>query len=442
MNNSLYNGISGMKTHQFGIDVWAANITGINTTGFKASNPEFASIYNSQLTNSYFDPTVNDVGFGSSSQTTSTDFSIGTTITTENKYDLAINGKGWFGVLDDKGEKFYTRAGAFQKDKNGFLVDNQGNFVTGTSANNYINDTIIKDPKSDITFTEASNQTKINIPDKLIIPATPTTEVNFSGSLNSDIETKFSPITNKMEEVSNTEIYRTKIFAENGDENSLEIKLTKVVPQGNNGIIWNAKATLQDPEKNIISTSDGQITFNERGAIISNTLTEIDNNGVKTALNFGTFYDPNIPNSGFNGLVSLSGFESARTTTKNGNKQGNLKEYGINNEGVIIANFDNGENIPISKVAVYNFKNEKGLESSNPVYFKETANSGKGDFYRDKDGNTIQTSSISSNKLEMSNLDISTALTELLIMQKAYDASSKSITTSDQMIQNAINMKK
>ena len=442
MNGSFYNGVSGMKTHQFGIDVWANNISGINTVGFKSSTPEFSSIYNKQLANSFFDPITSNIGFGSTGQTSTTNFNHGTTVSTEHKYDMAINGDGWFGVVDQNGEKLYTRAGAFQKDADGFLVDNSGNYVTGTSANNFTNGLMVDKPKNIVALDKVDNQGKIQLPDKLVIPPKPTTKVNFSGSLNADIKTKFSAETGKQEEVSNIEIYRTTIFDKNGNENLLEITLTKVVPQEKAGMKWDAKAIVSDKDKNPLSTKEGQITFNSRGAIIGNTLTSVDNNGVDTALSFGTFYDPNTPNSGFDGLVSLSGFESERITTKNGHKQGNIKDYGILDDGTIMATFDNGQNLPISKIAIFNFQNDEGLEQSNPIYFKATSNSGKAKFYADKDGNYIQGASISTNKLEMSNVNLSTALTELLIMQKAFDASSKSITTSDQMIQNAINMKK
>jgi len=442
MNGSFYNGISGIKTNQYGIDIWSNNIAGISTAGFKASTPEFSNIFNTQLQNSYFNPISNDIGLGSSIQGSTTDFRLGSLIDTGNKYDLAINGKGWFGVTDQNGDKFYTRAGAFQKDRDGFLVDNEGNYVTGSSTNNFTNGVIVDNPKLNAEFGLISNQKKIQLPDELIIPSSPTTEVKFAGSLNADIITKFSPLTEKEEEVANIEIYRTNIIDGNGDENSLEITFTKVVPQTPIGIQWNAQAIVRDRDKNILSTQDGQIAFNERGAIISNELTTIDNNGSQISLNFGTLYDSNTPKSGFDGLVSLRGFEGERITTKDGHKQGNIIEYGFNREGVIVANFDNGQTIPMYKIAVYNFQNENGLEQANPVYFKETVNSGKARFYTDKDGNQLQTSSISNKKLEMSNVNYAAALTELLIIQKAFDASAKSITTSDQMIQNAINMKK
>ena len=442
MNSSFYNGISGMKTHQFGIDVMAANITGANTVGFKSSTPEFSSIYHTQLSGSIFDPISNDKGLGSTAQTTTTNFSHGTTVSTDGKYDLSINGDGWFGVVDATGQKAFTRAGAFTRDRDGFLVDDKGNHITGTSANNSNNGLIVDKPKSTIDMTKPESQTNIQLPDKLVIPAAPTTKVNFTGNLDSTIKTKFSAETEKNEEVPNVEVYRTTIFDKDGNENLLDIKFTKVVPQKQEGTTWNAVATLTDKDKNPISTNQGQIKFNGRGAMIENSMDSIDNNGTQTSLNLGSIYNPSNPNSGFDGLVSLNGFESERITTKDGHKQGNLVDYGLTGDGTIMASFDNGQNVPISKVAIYNFTNEGGLDQSNPVYFKETSNSGKAMFLSDKNGKYVQNSSIASNKLEMSNLNLTTALTELLVMQKAYEASAKSITTSDQLIQNAINMKK
>ncbi|MCH9812750.1 MAG: flagellar hook-basal body complex protein [Epsilonproteobacteria bacterium] len=441
MNSSFFNGVSGIKTQQFGIDVWADNITGVNTPGYKASTPEFSTIFTQQLSNSYLNPTFSDKGLGSRAQATAVDFQQGNTVSTESVYDLAINGSGWFGVVDPTGDKYYTRAGAFNRDAAGFLVDAEGNYVTGTSANNFTNGVVIENPNTSIAFSAPSEQTKIEIPDQLTIPPAATTEVKFSGSLNSEINTAFSAETGQQEEVANVEVYRSSIFDAEGNENPLRITLTKVVPQGNAGTVWNAKAVLTDNESNPISEQEGQISFNERGAIIANTLTSIDNNGVQTALNFGSFYNANEPNSGFDGLVSLNGFESERITTKDGHAKGDVLEYGIDSEGTIIASFDNGQTLPISKVAIYNFQNEKGLQAANPVYFTESANSGQATFYSDAEGNYFQNATISSNKLEMSNINLSTALTELLVMQKAFDASARSITTSDELIQNAINMK-
>jgi flagellar hook protein FlgE len=113
----------------------------------------------------------------------------------------------------------------------------------------------------------------------------------------------------------------------------------------------------------------------------------------------------------------------------------------MDGRGNVIAEFTNGRSAPIAKIALYHFMNDQGLEKVSSTLFSASANSGDAIFYTDANGNPILGSAIYSNRLEGSNVSMATALTELIVMQKAFDASAKSITTSDQMIQNAINMK-
>ncbi len=444
MNSSFYNGVAGMKAHQFGIDVLSDNIANVNTAGYKATSAEFSTIYAQQLNvnGSLFDPTSNDIGVGATGKEIRTSFKSGSIIDSENKYDMVIEGQGWFGVKDKNDEVMYTRAGQFSRDADGFLVDNSGNYVLGTSANNIDGDKIKKDPAKTITLSEVSAQTPINIPENLTIPAVASTYINFKGPLDPKKIEEVAP-DGTMREVPNVEVYRADVYNTKGEINKLNITFTKKVPQELTSTTWYAEAVLNDENGNIISTENGELTFNSRGALTGNTLTSIlDNNGDPLELGFGTFYDPNVPNSGYDGLVSLAGLDSSRDIEKDGNPSGVLQDYGVDNLGNIQATFSNGKTIPISKVAIYHFRNEEGLENLGGTTFKESANSGKAMFFKDGDGNTLQVSSIKNRKLEMSNLNITTALTDLIVMQKAYDASSKSITTSDQMIQNAINMKK
>ena len=93
-------------------------------------------------------------------------------------------------------------------------------------------------------------------------------------------------------------------------------------------------------------------------------------------------------------------------------------------------------------MAIYHFQNDQGLHKVTPTIYEPTPNSGEPKFYKDKNGNIIEESKILSKTLETSNVQLSESLTRLIVMQKAFDANAKSITTSDQMIQKAINMKK
>ncbi len=443
MNSSFYNGISGIKTHQFGLDVWADNIANTNKVGFKSSIPEFSTVFSTTLTNYLSTPTSNDTGLGSRAYATHLQFSQGSVSKTENPFDLAINGDGWFGVVNQENEILFTRAGLFNKDSDGFLTDPSGNYLLGTLSGNIQNGAVIDNPVKDIDLSATDNQSKIDLSDNIVMPAKPTTQINFKATLDSKPIIEKTPDGNEIE-IPNKESFTTSLINADGSESFLDIDFIKAVPQLPDKTVWSAKATLKDKDQNIIFESEGELNFNARGALVSNTLSSINNNGSQVSLNFGSLYDPTIANSGFDGLISYHGDSagSFRQITNDGKKSGELLDYSIDQDGTIVAAFSNGESIPVAKIALFHFQNNAGLEQASPVYFKQTANSGTPQFFKDKDGKTIDTATISSHSLEMANLSMGTALTELIIMQKAFDASAKSITTSDQMIQNAINMKK
>jgi len=185
MNNSFYNGVSGIKTHQFGLDIWASNIANANKVGFKISTPEFSTIYAQTMTASPTTPIANDVGTGSHLSASSINFQQGAITKTENPFDLAINGEGWFGIVTPGGEELFTRAGLFNRDATGYLTDAAGNFLIGTPANNIQDGVVIDNPTRELDLSVPEAQSKILLQDDIIMPAVPTNEVTFKGSLNS-----------------------------------------------------------------------------------------------------------------------------------------------------------------------------------------------------------------------------------------------------------------
>jgi len=438
MNSSFYNGVAGIKTHQFGMDVWANNISNINTTGYKSATPEFSTIFSQSINNQYGVASTNDIGLGSTQVASTSDMSMGALIQTENKFDMAIDGKGFFGVLDGGGNTFYTRNGSFFKDANGDLVDSSGNYVLGQFAQNISNKTITNEDLGDIKLSSADSSSKINLPDKLTLPAQQTTVVKMQGNLDSTPKYEYDENGQK-HEVANEEVYRSELFRKDSGKNYLEVKFTKQVPQGAVNVIWDATATVTDEDGNVLSTNSGVLTFDGTGALLSNTLNSVQSDDTDVKLDFGTPKDDTKSN-GRDGLVSYNSDVDGKMITKDGHVSGELVDYGVDSLGNIQAIFDNGKSVPIYKVMVFDFINEQGLKQTSPVYYQESSNSGKAKLLTDKDGNSVQT--ITNRHLESSNVNLSTAMTELIVMQKAYEASSKSITTSDQMIQNAINMKK
>ena len=442
MISSLYNGISGMKAHQNGIDLVSDNISNVNTAGYRAKSVEFSTIFSNALSSvdPLDDPTANDLGYGSVYNGSSISFNQGSLIDSDNKYDLAIDGGGFFGVKDGKGEIFYTRDGNFSKDADGMLINSNGEYLLGISANNIENNQVIKNPNETIKVQKAGDEKPIHIPDELHYPPKPSTFVKFTGSLDPTIKTKLDKDGNEIQ-VPNIEIFRAKVFDNKNNTNLLSITFTKRVPQIGKSTTWDAVAKIEDDSGNPISQKSGVLEFNGYGALVSNTLNSIDNNGSPLRVDLGTPYKEGAINSGYDGISSILNAQG-RSVTKDGAKGGELSDYHIDEKGVLLASFTNGKSVPIAKVAIYHFQNEAGLSSVGDSKFQESGNSGKPTFFIDKKGNYVDSSKILSSKLENSNVDLTTALTELIALQKAFDANSRSITTSDQLIQNAINMKR
>lgn len=264
---------------------------------------------------------------------------------------------------------------------------------------------------------------------------------NAVAGLNLDGELTYEAIAVVPQQIATPQRYTTDIWAPNGDKNILQLEFTKQVPQGEN-IAFDALVSVLSPDGEMISVTQGELRYNERGALISNTLGAINNGGANLELNLGTPYDPNIPNSGFNGLRPAEQSNPELSVAKNGKSEGLLHEYTMSDSGDILAVFDNGDIATVAKVALYHFQNNQGLSKASENTYQATANSGDPIFYTNADGEIIYGAVIRNYTLEMSNVDLGVSLTDMIVMQKMYEASAKSITTADEMIKNAINLKR
>ena len=193
MTQSFYNGISGFKSFQNAIDIWGNNISNINTTGFKENIPEFSTLFSSTISNSNV---TSDIGFSSTTNSTAMDTSLGSLVKSDNPFDLALEGKGWFKV-NYNGKDYYTRDGNFKRDKNGYLVNDNGAYLLVANANN-----IIKTDKGYEVDTNIKTDnlvlnnkfSPISLPNDLIMPASATKNVKISKNLLDDeIITSASP---------------------------------------------------------------------------------------------------------------------------------------------------------------------------------------------------------------------------------------------------------
>ncbi|WP_304545154.1 flagellar hook protein FlgE [Sulfurimonas microaerophilic] len=417
MTQAFYTGISGLKNYSAGIDVVSNNIANISTVGYRAYNAEYASLFEESLQSASAGLSSSSLGNGVRMQATAMSTEQGSLALSDRSTDLAILGEGWFGVRGD-GDVVYTRDGSFNIDANADLVTNDGLHVLGTMGNNISADNVLTSVLTEVKLGDENTVEKLRFPKTLTYPPEPTTEAKFFANVGAGYET----IT----------VSANVVDAQN-NRNLLRLEMTKKEVQTPPGTQYDITATVRSADGTIeYASKTGDLFFDDTGAFASSTITTIDNNGTPVAINLGNGYD---------GLFSVDVPEVAPgSSLADGTIGGDLQGYSISQEGDVFASFTNGKQSSVGKLAVFHFQNEQGLNRISGTRFEESANSGKAFFYKDANGENFIGTNIQNYRLENSNYDIGVGLTELIILQRAYDANSKSVTTADQMMQKALSM--
>jgi len=416
MNQAFYTGIVGVQTHQYGIDVLSDNIANINTVGYKASQVEFSSLFEATLGNGWNNgPTFDTIGVGSQVQATTMSELNGTMLQSDKTSSLAIQGEGWFGISRG-GDTYYTRSGNFLFDAERNLVTNDGFYVLGSMGDNISNGELTKVYDS-IPLQGVDGQVLI-LPGELTFPGEATTYATFQGNLGID------PV---------EQLVSAEVIAPDNARNRLALYFNQSSPQPTVGTAWDITATITDTTgSTLYDTQTGSALFGSNGELLSYTMPSMNNNGAPVTIDLGV---------GYSGLIAIDGDTAGNfISSSDGAPQGNLIGYEVNQSGDVIVAFDNGRQSAIAKIALYHFQNDQGLERISGTRFRESSNSGAPIIYYDAEGNNITGSIILSNMLESSNVRLETALTELIVLQRAYDANAKSITTGDELIQKALQM--
>lgn len=416
MSQAFYTGISGLKNYSAGIDVVSNNIANISTVGYRAYNAEYASLFEEALSGATSSISPQSVGNGVRMQATAMSTEQGSLALSDRSTDLAILGNGWFGVRGD-GDTIYTRDGGFNIDANADLVTNDGLHVLGTMGNNISEDNVLTSVLPEVKLGDVGTVEKLRFPKTLTYPPEPTTQAKFLANVGVGYE----PIT-----------VGASVIDPQNNRNHLRLEITKKAVQTLPGAQYDVKATVESLDgTTIYSTAYGEAFFDDAGALTSHTMTTIDNNGAPVQIDLG---------SGYDGLVSMDVPLVSGSSITDGTIGGELQGYSISQDGDVFATFTNGKQSSVGKLAVFHFSNEQGLNRVSGTRFEESANSGKAYFYKDANGDNVIGTNIQNFRLESSNYEIASGLTELIVYQRAYDANSKSITTADQMIQKALNM--
>ncbi|OUT18125.1 flagellar hook protein FlgE [Campylobacter concisus] len=235
-----------------------------------------------------------------------------------------------------------------------------------------------------------------------------------------------------------------EIFDSLGSKHTVSIKWAKTGTTKDGGTEWNMIIQVPEPAKinysgegpdNVVT---GSVRFNSNGSLASfhpSTITFSANNGSQGGqsvnLNFGLGTD-------FNGLTSFDKDSSTDSISQDGYTGGTLNDLKIDETGTIIGAFTNGQSFGLAQVALASFTNNEGLQSEGGNVFSQTANSGEAVIGA---AGTGDKGTIAASKLEASNVDLSRALTDLIVIQRGFQANSKTITTSDEMLNTLLQLK-
>lgn len=469
MMRSLYSAVSGLKTHQTRMDVIGNNIANVNTEAFKSSNVRFSEImYQTTASASGGNGTTGiggknakQIGLGVTTASTMVNITgAGASETTGNPFDLKFTDSQStnFFIVSDGTNRFFTRAGSFYVDGNGYLcMSSTGYTLQGWQVDPTTGD-IRKDIVSPLQVMSPQNQT-----------AAPeaTTKAYVSGVLDKKDTnvTSEDGYTVTLGFFDNLGYSYTAKFAIKPRENSTvdgqyHITLTDIIDSSSRSILGNTDAEKKANINSVFGNGyDIDFDANE-GTFVSIG----GNNKTSQMLNLSalrTGYTTNGQNGQQNVTSNFQNIELDFSKCMNynnggtstfkmlkgdttgdgaGKKLGALTGITIDQQGQIHGSYDNGNTVLLGQIPVAQFANASGLEKVGNNCYQTTLNSGE------FDGIGVEVSAdgsaINSGELEMSNVDLSGQFTDMIVTQRGFQANSRVITVSDTLLEELINLKR
>ncbi|HEX4136701.1 MAG TPA: flagellar hook protein FlgE [Bryobacteraceae bacterium] len=411
---SFSTALSGLEADSGAIDVVGNDLANLNTTGYKANEIEFSELIGQQLSGS----SGGQVGLGVSPVSAFASYTQGTLDNTGAPTDAAIQGGGFFIVKGQNNQTDYTRDGSFQISPNGFLATAAGDPVQGWSA---IGGTV--NPNGPIG--------NISVPLGTTVPASATTSMNMDLNLNSQVATTdpgavFSvPI---------------QVFDSQGTGHNLTATFTKT---GSNA--WSYAVTIPAADLSAggaTTVASGNMTFGANGMLTSPTqaqdpqlvkITNFADGASDMTINWNLF-DPTTGNSTITQMADASG---AGSTTQNGYAAGQISNVSLQNGGLLVANYSNGQTSTIGQLAVASIANPDTLNVAGNNYLQASVSTATPSVGTAGSGARGQ---IIAGALESSTVDIAQEFTGLLTFERSYQANSRVITVSDQLMQDTVGL--
>lgn len=423
--SSLYTGISGLTAQGEALQVVGDNIANANTIGFKASRAEFQDIISKNLKGILGG---NQIGRGVKIGAVNPILTQGNVDATERVTDLAISGDGYFKVKGSDGDT-YTRDGAFYFDREGYLVTKDKQRVQGFTTDEKGN---IVNKVEDIKFPRA------------LIPAKATTEIKFDLNLDSRVEpTKtFNP-----EDPYATSHYSTGIemYDSQGNKQLVSMFFNKVADR-----VWefkglsDGKAVTGGEAGKLSQVLAGRLEFTEDGKLLKQEVTDqsfnfqggaLQNQQVK--INFGDAISEG--GKGLDGTKQYGKSSDLITWHQDGAAAGTITGLSFNDEGMLTAVYSNGEAKELAQIAVAKFENPEAMFKVGNNRLRESRDSGVAALGAPK---AAGRGSIFAKSLERSTVDLATEFVNMIQNQRSFQANAKTITTTDELLNEVIQLKR
>ncbi|MEM7786771.1 MAG: flagellar hook protein FlgE [Bacteroidota bacterium] len=410
MIRSLRTGITGLRSNQLRLDVIGNNIAGVNTAGFKRSRVLFQDALAQRIGTGgslYGDATRNpsNVGYGVTVGAIDRVWSQGAFEYTDLPTDLAIAGDGFF-IAESQRGPVLTRLGAFSFDAEGHLVTSGGLRVQGWEAT--VNGEIVPGALTDIRLDPTAST-----------PPVVTSSMTIEGNFAADREVGDAPIA-----------LSSVIYDGTGTPHTLVLTGEKTATGE-----WTLTGAelAGDPPTPLAIPTDGTevITFGPDGIQTSAGLVAVT----------GAFPDgsPLAIDFDFSALTQYAGSTTAAVTAQDGSAGGELVDYGFDQEGRLILAFSNGERRVAAQVALGSVANPDGLEQVGDGFY--SASVASGELQVGRAGNEIP-AGVVAGALEASNVDLAEEFTDMIVAQRGYQANARVVTTSDELLQETVQLKR
>jgi flagellar hook protein FlgE len=440
--STLNTATSGLVVSSSNLGVIGDNIANMNTVGFKGSRSEFADFMPQDV---FGIAGPSQIGKGAGMNNLQTIFGQGALETSENPIDLAISGDGFFQVNDGVSD-YYSRAGQFYIDKDGFVVNAQGLNLQGYNATNGTLGATLDNLQLDLASIQPAVTTEINVSATLDADADVTGGVAALGALdgtNVTLETAadgadFASSVTVYDSLGVAhEVTMLYEYAGSNQWNWYAVVDGNAVTDTTSGL---PSAAIEDGAFQIASgtatfDTDGLLTtFTETQTSASNAWNFTGAAAQDIALDFGvdTAGDPS------DGNVRMLAGESAHSgITQDGYPPGDLISLAVGSDGGVTGRYSNGEDIILGSVVVAKFAANTGLEKVGGTLYRETVTSGSPVL---GDPGTGGRGSVIGNALELSNVDLEGEFISMITSQRTYQANARMVETANSTLQELVQL--